>query len=252
MTSPQPPPSSADAFFDNVTSNPLASAGISVANTYLNQGDELLKSQLGGIFSFDSWRYYFNVSTTSVFKRLLMTVVPYAFRGDWTRTATTAEDQSKLYSPPKEDKYAPDLYVPLMSFITYVLFVGFYYGSKGTFTPETLSVATTLCLMVVTLEVMIVKFLEYMLFDVGADFRVYLSYLSYVFVPVIICSLVGTAPVPYIQYVALVVFGSSFAFFIYKTLMGGLTAIEGEMSKKRMYAILIGLLQIALIFFMMK
>ena len=38
--------------------------------------------------------------------------------------------------PPKEDVNAPDLYLPLMAFATYVLLFGYTLGARGTFTPE--------------------------------------------------------------------------------------------------------------------
>lgn len=176
-------PSSADEFFNNLSQNPLANAGISIAQTYIGQGDQLLKSQLGGVFSFDAWRYYFNVSTSYVLKKLVMMIFPYPFRGVWQRNFRTSEDQSRLYDPPKDDIYAPDLYIPLMGFITYILFVGFLLGSKGTFKPEMLSVTATACLFFILLEVIVVKFLEYVLFDTTSDFRVYLGHLGAVFIP---------------------------------------------------------------------
>ncbi|EMS17377.1 protein YIF1A, putative [Entamoeba histolytica HM-3:IMSS] len=265
MSSPQPinpqpiiPPtqnqqeSQADQFFNNIATNPLASAGLSVAQNYLNQGDQLLKSQLGGIFSFDAWRYYFNVNTSFVLKKILMIIMPYPFLGTWERKYVIGEDQSKLYNVPQEDIYAPDLYIPLMGFISYVLAIGFYYGSKGTFTPETLSMTTTLCLILISLEVMILKFLEYMLFNYSSDFRIYLSYVSYVFVPVLMCTFVGSLQIPYLTYIALLFFGTSYAFFLYKTLFGSLASIQTEENKKRIYSICVGVFQIILIFFMMK
>jgi YIF1 len=40
------------------------------------------------------------------------------------------------YGKPSADENAPDLYVPLMAFITYALITGFVKGRASTFTPE--------------------------------------------------------------------------------------------------------------------
>lgn len=58
--------------------------------------------------------------------------------------------------------------------------------------------------------------------------------------------------VPYISYVALVFFGMSFAYYIYKSFTGSLSLIEGDEKKKNIFAISVGVFQIVLVFFMMK
>lgn len=37
-----------------------------------------------------------------------------------------------------QDDNAPDLYIPLMSFITYIIVTGYVKGTKNSFTPEVL------------------------------------------------------------------------------------------------------------------
>jgi YIF1 len=49
----------------------------------------------------------------------------------WTRTITKSDNGVVVYLPPRDDINAPDLYIPLMAFITYVLIVGFSMGTAG-------------------------------------------------------------------------------------------------------------------------
>lgn len=42
------------------------------------------------------------------------------------------------YQLPMIDENAPDLYIPLMAFITYVLVTGYAKGTSSSFTPEVL------------------------------------------------------------------------------------------------------------------
>jgi protein transport protein YIF1 len=62
---------------------------------------------------------------------------------------------------PKHDTNAPDLYIPLMSFITYILLYGFIKGinltSKG-FSPDLLITAVWRCLLIQVLEIALIKF----------------------------------------------------------------------------------------------
>jgi len=53
---------------------------------------------------------------------------------------------------------APDLYIPLMSFITYVLLVGYCKGANNKFTPEVLIQAVWRCLLLQLVECAAFKF----------------------------------------------------------------------------------------------
>lgn len=52
---------------------------------------------------------------------------------------------------------APDLYIPLMSLITYALLVGLRKGMESGFTPEVLIQTVSRCLMLQIFEVIVIK-----------------------------------------------------------------------------------------------
>ena len=65
---------------------------------------------------------------------------------------------SHKWALPKQDVNAPDLYIPLMSFITYVLLVGFRRGLGSGFTPEVLIQSVWRCLILQVFETVVIKF----------------------------------------------------------------------------------------------
>ena len=51
---------------------------------------------------------------------------------------TRNNNQDGKMPPPKEDVNAPDLYIPVMAFVTYVLMAGLVHGIAGTFSADEL------------------------------------------------------------------------------------------------------------------
>lgn len=65
--------------------------------------------------------------------------------------------------PPGDDINAPDLYIPLMAFVTYVLLSGAILGIQGRFSPEQLGIMSSEALGWLVLEVLIFLFFVYVL-----------------------------------------------------------------------------------------
>lgn len=105
-------------------------------------------------------RRYFNVTHGYVLRKLLWVLVPTttakvkAFEGeigvekDWT---------TRTYGGLEIDIEEPDLYIPTMSFITYVLLCGILRGLQDRFGPETLPAVISFSVMVCALEVVVAK-----------------------------------------------------------------------------------------------
>lgn len=78
----------------------------------------------------------------------------------------------------------PDLYIPLMSFITYVLGAGYLLGIKNQFTPEKLGMISSSALFCLGLEVILMAIL-FSIFNAGISFLYCVAFASYKFVPII-------------------------------------------------------------------
>lgn len=71
--------------------------------------------------------------------------------------------KGKKFAPPVQDENAPDLYLPLMSFVTYIVVCSYVKGTNGKFTPEVLNEVMYSCLIFQCLEVLIIRSGLYML-----------------------------------------------------------------------------------------
>lgn len=67
------------------------------------------------------------------------------------------------FALPHTDENAPDLYLPIMSLITYCLLCALCYGTAGEFNPEVIADVTTKCFITQLLEVVIIRFGFYMM-----------------------------------------------------------------------------------------
>ena len=94
------------------------------------------------------------VNNSYVLRKLVLLLNPLNHpKGSWTRLADSEdisglssgrERESNKWELPIADINAPDLYIPLMSFVTYVLLVGYCRGASNKFTPEVNALKTCL------------------------------------------------------------------------------------------------------------
>jgi|TARA_B100000287_G_scaffold424130_1_gene468322 hypothetical protein len=121
----------------------LAAAGFGMyGGKFLNDGASFMSSNYAKYFSTASMRAYFDVTESYVFHKLRLILCPFLHKGSWVRLPETVAGGT-AYKPPKNDINAPDMYIPLMAFWTYVLIASirevFASSTKGSFTPEALA-----------------------------------------------------------------------------------------------------------------
>ena len=202
-------------------------------------------------------RYYFDVNNAYVLKKLQILLLPFR-HAQWERMA----DGTSL-RPPSQDPNAPDLYLPLMSLVTYILVAGFVSGADGRFTPEVLASTASTGLAIVLLEVILIKLGLYLLQSEGGTVPMLelASCSGYKFVAAVIVLLTKTVGGTLAGYVAIALAGLSIGTFMTKTIQQCLVQGSGyshgfimadgmgspgrsERRKKQFYSLLvIGLLQ---------
>jgi len=92
-----------------------------------------------------------------------------------------------MYLPPRDDINSPDMYIPIMSLITYILLSTVLAGVRGTFKPELLGSITTTSVAVICTEMAILRFAIYMLGITNESQLIDLAaYSGYKFVGVIV------------------------------------------------------------------
>ncbi|KMZ71846.1 Protein YIF1B-B [Zostera marina] len=128
--------------------NPFNGAGSGIIRSglgaygerFLGSSSEFMQSNVSKYFS--DPQYYFQVNDHYVWNKLKVVLFPFLHRGHWTRIAEPVGG-SLAYKPPIHDINAPDLYIPLMAFGSYVVITGFSLGLFGKFSPEALSLQFT-------------------------------------------------------------------------------------------------------------
>ncbi|KAL0337721.1 UNVERIFIED_CONTAM: protein YIF1B [Sesamum calycinum] len=94
----------------------------------LGSGSEYVQSSISRYIS--NPRYYFQVNDDYVKNKLKVVLFPFLHKGHWMRTVEPAGGKFS-FKPPIHDINAPDLYIPMMAFGTYVLLAGFFLGING-------------------------------------------------------------------------------------------------------------------------
>uniref|UniRef100_A0A1I8FZK0 Protein YIF1 n=1 Tax=Macrostomum lignano TaxID=282301 RepID=A0A1I8FZK0_9PLAT len=177
------------------------------------QGTQYVQENLNKYVTNSRIKYYFAVDNAYVGKKLMLLLFPYANK-NWSLKYSSDEPaqvpqqqqqpQQSVPVAPRFDVNAPDLYIPVMAFVTYILLCGVALGIGNKFTPEQLGVLTSTAL------VMIAIVLSGLLF----------SSLGF--------------------YIALLWFGAALAFFLIRTLNFQIQAADqsSEGHKRRLYMLL--------------
>ncbi|KIV85194.1 hypothetical protein PV11_00921 [Exophiala sideris] len=183
----------------NFISDPTAQMGFQVGQTAMKAGQEYMEQNLNRYISVPALKHYFNVSNSYVMRKLLIVLFPWRHK-PWTRqqarmtTSSTGADGSMTqqsysfnYLPPRDDLNSPDMYIPMMALITYILLSTVLAGIRGSFHPEILGSITSTALAVIIFEIIVLKLAMYML-SISNDSQLLdlVAYSGYKFVGVIV------------------------------------------------------------------
>lgn len=149
--------------------DPATSLASQFAMNGLESSNQYFQQSFGSFLPGTSdLKYYFRVSNSYVLKKILLVLFPYHNK-NWTRV-TTAEatgdpstNAQSQFAPPIYDINAPDLYIPLMSFITYILLWASFQGLKGDFHPQLFGYLASQTLAFSFLDISIFKIGLYLL-----------------------------------------------------------------------------------------
>lgn len=95
--------------------------------------------------------------------------------------------QIEGYKPPRDDINSPDLYIPVMALVTYILLAGVVSGTRGDFHPDNLGMTASRSLGIVFIEFCFIRLGTYLL-SIGGEGTVVdlFSYSGYKFVGIIV------------------------------------------------------------------
>ncbi|OXA42752.1 Protein YIF1B-B [Folsomia candida] len=146
----------------------------------VDQGKTMVDEKLQKFVSVSKLKYYFAVDTAYVMKKIGLLFFPFTHK-DWSIHYDKNEDDAVQ---PRFEVNAPDLYIPLMAFITYILIAGVSLGMQQKFTPELLGIQCSSALGWLILELMIFTGCTYI---IQTDLKVFdlLTFCAYKFVGMI-------------------------------------------------------------------
>ncbi|GAA5944045.1 uncharacterized protein JCM15063_004297 [Sporobolomyces koalae] len=170
-----------------------AQMGMQFGSHALSAGQAYLDKNFTRLLPLAHLKHSFNVSNGYVVNKLRLLVWPWRHR-PWSRGVVRSETTgvAEGWKPPREDINCPDLYIPVMALVTYVLISAVTAGKAGTFDPAMLGQTASKAFGLLLLEFVCIKLGCYLL-GIGEEGTMVdlLSYEGYKFVGVIITLLAG-------------------------------------------------------------
>lgn len=179
-------------------------------------------------------RDYFAVDNNYV--KTKMQKILFPFRSThWKRVHKNPPQPD--YALPNADENAPDLYLPLMSLITYVLLCALCYGTAKHFDPEVIPDVTTKCFVTQILEVLAMRF-GYHLMNAPVPILDLFSYTGYKYVGLSINMFVGLMLAHFgyghrAYYITFLWTASAITFFMLKTMANNIPVVTAATGPKR-------------------
>lgn len=174
-----------------------------------DQGKEIVNKEFEKYVPVTKLKYYFAVDNRYVLNKLRLLFFPFAHK-DWS----LKYDQENPVQP-RYDINAPDLYIPAMAYITYVVLAGFILGTQERFSPEQLGIQASSALAYNVFELVVYTITLYVS-NISTTLRtldlVAFSGYKYAIVVAILCLSILFGSTGY--YIGLVYCGSSLAFFL--------------------------------------
>lgn len=222
-----------------ILNDPMANMAMQYGSSLAGQGKDLVNKNLEKYVSTSKLKYYFAVDTAYVGKKLLMLFFPYSHT-NWS----IKFDQDQPVAP-RFDENAPDLYIPVMAFVTYVLVSGIVLGTQDRFTPEQLGLQASTALVWIIIELIAIMLSLYVMnLSTELKYMDVLSYTGYKFVGMIFSLLGGMLFQSTGYYGVLAWFSIAIVFFLVRTLKSQIMprseteGFSGTGTKRSLYLIL--------------
>ncbi|MCJ1308506.1 hypothetical protein MMC25_002159 [Agyrium rufum] len=192
--------------FGGFMNDHTAQMGYQVGKSAVKASQDYMEQNLNRYVSIPALKHYFNVTTPYVLRKLFLVLFPWRHK-PWSRqqrpsTAVGggsggAQDQgnnsySYYFLPPREDLNSPDMYIPVMAFVTYILLSTLLAGLQGNFHPQVMGSLFSYALVVVVVEIVVLKLGTYIL-SITNDSQLMdlVAYSGYKFVGVIVTLMVS-------------------------------------------------------------
>ena len=211
----QQTPSKSDDFQDEIIKNKLAENGITedTLKFGINMGKQIVKNtKFVDYFSLEGLKPYFDVDNKYVLYKFRYLFIPFLKE----KQINSSEEIQNKYNI----EYF-DLYLPLMSFITYVLVVSFISAIKNpeVFNPQTLGKILSKDFSLYIMNAMAIKLLMFIFLKNSLSFMDICSLVGYKFIHMIIFKILSNfIESKTINYIIFFILAAQISFFLKKCL----------------------------------
>ncbi|ORX58967.1 hypothetical protein DM01DRAFT_251222 [Hesseltinella vesiculosa] len=236
--------------------------GMQFAGNAMAQGTAYMERNFNQWINMPALRHYFNVNNVYVVNKLKLLLFPWK-HSPWTRSITRTETgQMGGYKPPREDINSPDLYIPVMAIVTYVLVCGLVTGQKGSFHPNNLYASGSTAVAIVFFEILFTRLgCYFMNIPFEASIMDLVAYYSYKFVGIIFTDLTKLMSGPgWHSWVIFVYTGLSIGFFLLRSMRyvilpeasAGPSTLNPQRKRRMWFLLVIAGLQLVYMFFLIN
>lgn len=171
--------------YGNFMSDPTTQIAAQMGQNAFKHGQEYLESNVNRWVNFSALKHYFNVSNSYVVNKLFLVLFPFRHK-PWSRKQAMGPNGHEGYLPPRDDINSPDMYIPVMALVTYVLLSTLLAGLRGQFQPELLGYTASTAGVVVLMDIILLKLSCYFL-SISNESQLFdlVAYSGYKFVAVI-------------------------------------------------------------------
>ena len=189
-------------------------------------------------------RPYFAVDNKYVMKKMMKVLFPFFFT-NWARKEKIepSADGRPICALPQHDENAPDLYIPSMSLLTYVLLCALCYGNAGKFNPEVIPEVTYKCLGFQLLELIAIR-IGFYLMEAPVAILDLLSYTGYKYLGLCVNMFIGLTMGQFLgygnrsYYFTYLWTATSVSYFILKVMANSIPRRTSAAGPKRQFMVL--------------
>ncbi|KAG6820393.1 hypothetical protein H0H93_001163 [Arthromyces matolae] len=136
-----------------------AQLGMQLGQSAVAAGQDYVQRNFGTIFPSTSLKHHFNVSNSYVINKIRIILFPWLQKPSaWRRQVVRSENgHTAVWDSPRDDINSPDLYIPSMALVTYILLCALYAGLSKQFHTKILGEAFSRGIAVLILDFAFVK-----------------------------------------------------------------------------------------------
>uniref|UniRef100_A0A1B6E7H8 Protein YIF1 n=2 Tax=Clastoptera arizonana TaxID=38151 RepID=A0A1B6E7H8_9HEMI len=199
---------------DQFLSNPMvANVAMQYGSAIVGSGRKIVDQEIEKYVPVSKIKYYFAVDTNYVLKKLRLLFFPFTHK-DWS----VKFDRNEPVQP-RFEVNAPDLYIPTMAYVTYVLVAGLVLGTQGRFSPEVLGILASSALAWTMVEI-VIEWVTLYVINISTHLKTLdlLAFSGYKYVGIIFAVLLSLLFNKSGYYAGLIYSSAALAFFLIRAL----------------------------------